>query len=213
MTQLSIGVTGHRDIRPEEENHLRRQVRTFFESLQLRYPGQVMELYSALAEGADTMAAEIALDMGFSLVAVLPMPLAHCQEDFEAPGSLEKFQALLEKADQVFELPAKPGADLRDQDTRSWHYARMGVFISDHCRILLALWDGKDNNALGGTAQVVRYHLGSDMPGFTDSRPDGEPKTPKDNVLVFHIVTSRDRVGGEPLEGLHAGQEYWMGAD
>ena len=77
----------------------------------------------------------------------------------------------------------------------------------DHSDMLLALWDGKDNNALGGTAQVVRYHLGSDMPGFTDERSH---RAQKGDALIYHIVASRDRTGGEPREGLQPGQERWM---
>jgi hypothetical protein len=43
---------------------------------------------------------------------------------------------------------------------------QMGVFISNHCQILLALWDGKPAADPGGTAAVVDYHLTAVMPGY-----------------------------------------------
>lgn len=42
----------------------------------------------------------------------------------------------------------------------------LGVFLCAHCHILVALWDGKDNDKLGGTSQVVRFHLDDVMPGL-----------------------------------------------
>ncbi len=44
-------------------------------------------------------------------------------------------------------------------------YAQAGIFISSHCHILLALWDGHESELLGGTAQVVSFHLQGHMPG------------------------------------------------
>ncbi len=38
-------------------------------------------------------------------------------------------------------------------------HAKAGLFVSSHCHVLLALWDGQESGRLGGTAQVVRFHL------------------------------------------------------
>jgi hypothetical protein len=84
------------------------------------------------------------------------------------------------------------------------------VFISNHCQILLALWDGKDNDSLGGTAQVVRYHLTAVMPGFEDEAPPASLLGDNENDLCYHIVTSRDRPDGDPAAGLEAGKDRWI---
>lgn len=204
MERLSVGVTGHRDIRPGALAGLRSQVRGFFESLGQQHPGQEIELFSALAEGADTIAAEAALELGIALVAVLPLPLEIYSREFGSPQAASLFEELLGKAERTVELPPKAGADLADQDVRSWHYARMGAWLSNHSQVLLALWDGKDNQALGGTAQVVRYHQGHAIPGVAEQPSRAQGKR------VFQIVTGRDRPNGDPATGLEAGEERWL---
>ena len=62
--RLSIGVTGHRDLLPEETENLRGGVRQFLNSLREEFPSLQMQFLSPLAEGADRLAAEVALDLG-----------------------------------------------------------------------------------------------------------------------------------------------------
>ncbi len=208
--RLTVGVTGHRDIAPGEQARLRKEVSDFFESLRKRFPNLPLELLTALAEGADTLVAEVAIEMDVPFTAVLPMPKEQYRTDYTSQAASDSFEALLAKAERVITLPARQGADLQDQEARSWQYAQLGVFLSNHCQILLALWDGKDNDALGGTASVVRYHLTAVMPGFEDELSAASLLADNENDLAFHIVTGRDRPGGAPAEGLEVGQDRWM---
>ena len=41
---------------------------------------------------------------------------------------------------------------------RDLQYERLGSFLAAHSHILLALWDGEYNRAVGGTGQVVDFH-------------------------------------------------------
>jgi hypothetical protein len=208
--RLTVGVTGHRDIAPGEQERLRSEVRAFFEALQIRFPKLPLELLSALAEGADTLAAEVAVEMGIPFTAVLPMPKDQYQTDYGSESAIHHFERLLAQAERVVNLPVRPGADLTDQDARSWQYAQLGVFVSNHCQVLLALWDGKDSDSLGGTAQVLRYHLTAVMPGFEDEMPAASLLADNENDLAFHIVTGRDRPDGAPAAGLEVGSDRWM---
>jgi len=208
--RLTVGITGHRDIAPGEKVRLRKEVRAFFESLQVRFPNLPLELLGALAEGADSLVAEVAVEMGIPFTAVLPMAREEYLVDYDSESAAREFEGLLAKAERIITLPSRPGADLKDQDTRSWHYAQLGVFLSNHCQILLALWDGKDNAALGGTSSVVRYHLTAVMPGFEDEMSAASLLADNENDLAFHIVTGRDRPGGAPADGLEAGKDRWM---
>jgi hypothetical protein len=210
MMRLTVGITGHRDIARAERARLREEVRNFFSSLRTRFPKLPLELLTPLAEGADMLATEVAMEMGIPITVILPMSRSDYITDFESQEAQKAFKKYLALAEHVISLPARPGADLSDSSARSWQYAQLGVFISNHCQILLALWDGKDNDSLGGTAQVVRYHLTAVMPGFEDELPPASLLADNENDLCYHIVTSRDRPGGEPAQGLEPGKDRWM---
>jgi hypothetical protein len=68
----------------------------------------------------------------------------------------------------------------------------MGTFLSAHCHILLAIWDGRPSDALGGTAQVVRFHHDDVMEGFTSNTVESQQMMLDDESdLVYHITCSR----------------------
>src|SRR4051812_36996406 len=76
---LRIGITGHRWISPED-GHVRRLISEAIIELARNIPDQSLvatatgvTLVSALAEGADRIAAHVALDLGARLEVVLPL--------------------------------------------------------------------------------------------------------------------------------------------
>lgn len=208
--RLTVGVTGHRDIAPGEPQRLQVEVRRFFGSLRARFPKLPVELLTPLAEGADMLVTEVAVEMGIPFTAVLPMPEASYAEDFDSPAGRAEFRRMLGLAERAITLPVRPGADLRDPEARNWQYAQLGVFVSNHCQILLALWDGKHANGPGGTAEVVRYHLTAVMPGFEDQLPPASLLSDNENDLAFHLVTRRDQADAEPAVGLEVGRDRWL---
>jgi len=210
LMRLTVGVTGHRDLAPGECERLREEVRKFFASLHSRFPSLPIELLTPLAEGADTLVTGVAVEMEIPYTAILPMGQVDYLADYESELAKEEFGQLLAGAERAVTLPVRPGADLKDPAARSWQYAQLGVFISNHCQILLALWDGKENDSLGGTAQVVRYHLTAVMPGFEDEPPPASLLADNENDLCYHIVTGRSRPDGAPAEGLQAGKDRWI---
>jgi len=170
LPRLYVGVTAHRDLVESEESGLEDRVRAFFSGLQREYPDLPLRLLSPLAEGGDQLVARVALSMDIPLIAVLPMSRRDYEADFKSEEALSSFRSLLTGARQVIELPAASGgppavdAPARARQTQ---YAQVGVFISEHSQVLLALWDGKEGEEFGGTGQVVRYHLGGDMEGIS----------------------------------------------
>ena len=212
---LVVAVTGHRDLVPGEEPEIRARVRAFLQELLTEFPDRGVTVMSALAEGADQLVAEEALELGIPLVAPLPMPRQLYVQDFESVRVRERFDYLLSRAAESFELPITPGntpATIASHGkNRSRQYAQLGVFLSAHCHILLALWDGKLTDDLGGTGQVVRFHHDDVMPGYTPrSAGSGMILTDDESDLVYHIVCSRDRDGGEPTEELQALDWWWF---
>ena len=212
---LVVAVTGHRDLVEAEVSGIRDRVREFLAGLMRDYPERTVTVMTPLAEGADQLAAEVAFDLGLPVIAPLPMSLELYLADFESADSKQRFQALLDSAIEVFELPLVAGNTAEgitaDVDRRALQYAQLGVYLCAHCHILLALWDGKYTDRLGGTGQVVRFHHDDVMPGFT---PEGTTSrlilTDDESDLVYHIVCSRSGPDGAPAPDLQPLSTSWF---
>jgi hypothetical protein len=196
----------------EETAAIEASVEALFKQLSTAFPDLPLELLTPLAEGGDQLAARVALRLGLPIVAVLPMEQSEYEKDFADAGSLAEFRSLLGQAEQVIWLPPAPGNGEPPftAAARDIQYAQLGVFVSNHCQVLLALWDGKPGSKLGGTGQVVNFHLTAVMPGFEADSSPASLLAENENDLVYHIVCSRDRADGEPAAGLKAGQAAWF---
>lgn len=202
MTPLVVGVTSHRDISAREIESIRQRVRDFFAKLQHDFPGLPLVVLSALAEGGDQLVAQEALAVGARLVAPLPLPRDLYAEDFTDPAVRAHFDALCSKA-EIVPLPTlmniPPDAIEVPGGARDRHYAKAGVYIASHSHILLAIWDGTAEGGLGGTAQIVNYHLTGTLPGVIDRRRlTRRVLGGGDESLLYHIVCSRTGAVGEP---------------
>lgn len=208
--QLTVGVTGHRDLLAEEIPVLQEKVRDFFLKLQTDYPDLDLQLITPLAEGSDRLVANVALELGVSLIVPLPMPQADYELDFSSPDSVKSFREILKEA-RIIHLRTlrRTHVNSLSLEDRTRQYAQMGVFISNHSHVLLALWDGKPSPELGGTASVVNYHLTAMMPGFSEAEDSPNLLADNENDLVYHIVCSRNRPDGEPRKDLSPFQTIW----
>ncbi|HEV2272142.1 MAG TPA: hypothetical protein VGR92_22030, partial [Steroidobacteraceae bacterium] len=61
---IVIGVTGHRHLRAQDLPTHREHVCELFTQLRQRYPSTPLRIVTALAEGADRLVAEVALEGG-----------------------------------------------------------------------------------------------------------------------------------------------------
>ena len=210
---LTIGVTGHRDLLADEVPALKQIVRDFFLQLRSDFPDLDLQLISPLAEGSDRLVTDVALELGIDLIVPLPMPQADYEQDFSSTAAVEAFRASLKKA-RIIHLRTLPEAGERvdTSEERDHQYAQLGIFISNHSQVLLALWDGKSSTATGGTASVVNYHLTAVMPGYSMAEDSPNLLADNENDLAYHIVCSRDRSGGQPKEGLQPLQTTWVTA-
>lgn len=145
-----FGVSGHRDLIPSTVPELRRGVETVFASYCAAYPGRRFELLSPLADGADRLAAEVALPHGMRLLVPMPMDQAEYERDFVTAASLDEFRRLLAVADRHWTVVGDSSAT----DTRPQRYANIGDYIARRSHVLILLWDGQQNAKLGGTGWV-----------------------------------------------------------
>jgi hypothetical protein len=178
---LVIGVTGHRDLRDEDVPRLEQEVGAVIAGLRRDYLDGDQDtpiiVLSALAEGADRLVARVALKAGARLIAPLPMPLEEYRLDFEPglkPGNMAEFDALFAQAIAAPVMPLR-GTSLEavrtDRAKRAEQYRAVGIFITQHCHVLLALWDGDAANAAtGGSAEVVGFKR-EGIPLFVSGSP------------------------------------------
>ena len=214
---LVVGVTSHRNLAASEIEPIRQRVREFFAQLKHDFPELPLVVLSALAAGGDQLVAREALAAGAQLVAALPLSPQSYADDFPNAASHAAFADLCQRAD-VVQLPPLPGVSAASLgvhgEARDRQYAQAGVFIASHSHILLAVWDGRESDLLGGTAQVVRYHLSGVMPGLIERRRSTQMLLDQGNEsLIYHIAcsrTDRDGVMQPPLPPLQPLQMRWL---
>jgi hypothetical protein len=164
---LAVGVTGHRaEVLPEGSvPALRQRVGDVLRQIEqggrdlLRKEGPCfaalppkLRFVSPIADGADQIAAEVALELGWELQAVLPFERSAYRASLANHGARERFDALLDRATCLLELPGDAAHSLDA-------YVMTGRATVAHCDVLIAVWDGLPPRGRGGTGEVVQLAL------------------------------------------------------
>lgn len=209
---LVVGITGHRDLRPGDRAALMAQVDAVFGELKTRYlkrePETPIILLSSLAEGADQLVAEVALQHHAILIAPLPMEKDEYLADFVDPrrridpDAEAKFRAMLHRAFAYIELPYH-GQNTRalvasNEDKRAEQYQDVGIFIVRNCHVLIALYNGEDTGLAGGTAEIVKFKregIPLRFSGSINAALDGSEVGP-----VIEIATPRAKPGSREVK-------------
>ena len=179
---IVVGVTGHRDIRPEDRDVLYNAVKQELTALQSRCPHSEIVMQNSLADGADRLCAEVARDLSVPLIAVLPMDRTEYEKDF-SPEAIPAFRSLCDAAEDCFVAPDTERAPASKD--RDFAYRQAGVYAASHAHVLFALWDGAESSASNcGTAAIVRCALDGDF-SPEDSIPLGGC------CPVLHILSPR----------------------
>ncbi|HWW33286.1 MAG TPA: hypothetical protein VNY70_07965 [Steroidobacteraceae bacterium] len=200
-----VGVSGHRDLDPDDSPRLREAVTNFVQRLKAHLPDTDLRLIVGMAQGADLLVAETALGLGVAVEAVLPMPLEQYAADFDPP-TLACLKELLRRPEvRCFELSAgaagaASGPHSREQ--RDAMYANLTDTLIRRSSLLLALWDGRGSDLPGGTADTVLRYLGvrtddnkaSDAVHFVEA-PDQPENTPR---LVYWTPALRSGATDDP---------------
>jgi hypothetical protein len=213
-----IGVTGHRDILPEDVEGARLKSRELLSTIKSSMPATRITVISGLAEGADRIFAEAALALNMSVEAVLPMPLKYYKKDFDDNSSAELDRILDTEAVQCIELPLTPGLDADDktwpEGARNTLYANLSNDLRRRSNLLVALWDGKYKNLPGGTDDTIVKYLDA-IPGNNDAAieltdADGAPLNGE--PLAYWIPTRR--ISSHKLASAVAGEYLpcWLAA-
>lgn len=180
---LTVGITGHIDLRERDRDSLYRAVKGELARLRDRYPHTPLRMLCSLAAGADLLCADAAEELGIPLTAVLPLAVEDYRQDFRE-ADLAKLNRHLDRAETVFTAPAAEAEPA--EPTRDFHYRQAGIYIAEHSHVLLALWDGQADESGCGTAAAVRFALEGDWQPVREM-----PVRSAENSLVVHIRTPR----------------------
>jgi hypothetical protein len=159
-----VGVVGHRSLTVEAAGVAGGVCARVF--TQLARAGRRPAAVSALAEGADTLFARVALALGVPLEAVKPH--GEYLDDFGSSEAQAEFLNVWTRARHRTVMPYRSRSDAAYQAAMQWVAAR-----SD---LLVAVWDGLPSTQIGGTAHTVAY-----------ARSLGRP--------IIHVHSKVERVG------------------
>ncbi|WP_020691790.1 hypothetical protein [Aeromicrobium massiliense] len=139
-TSNRIGVTGHQKL-PRIAAEL------VEERLHEWYPdGLGITVVCSLAEGADSLVADILLCAGAELHAIIPSQ--GYRQTFDEQ-SVETYERLLGQASRVDVL------DFREPSEEA--YLSAGQLMVSTCETLIAVWDGEPSRGVGGTGDIVEF--------------------------------------------------------
>lgn len=116
-----------------------------------------ISLVTALAEGADRIVAEAAVNQGWALNAVLPFAMDAYKASFDAANSHDEFENLIAHAKSVLILPGTT-AD------KASAYQSLGTHLLSLADILVSVWDGGPSEGKGGTTEIITLAMRLGIP-------------------------------------------------
>lgn len=180
---LTVGITGHRTLQEKQLPRITAQVDTVLQIIQKEaeetasmytFP-PLLRLISNLSEGADRLAAERAIKLGWNLQAVLPFPLhsplhardldedARCisrQHLARLCGMAETLIQLDRDIPHAWQFVTPPLHDPNSDHPlasafRQDCYLQAATIVVEQCDILLCLWSGEPQAAVGSTFDTL----------------------------------------------------------
>jgi hypothetical protein len=169
---LSIAVTGHRSeaLGKSGNGELRGRLMAALEMITAtalrthaaqadRFaPGPpALRFVTPLADGADQIAAECALELGYKLHALLPFERESYRAELGNEQARKRFDALLPQCECVLELPG-------NRTSVFDAYVMTSRASVAHGDVLIAVWDGLKPRGRGGTGEVVELAVSRGTP-------------------------------------------------
>ena len=148
LSSLRIGATGHRTLDGRAKALIAAELEGLFSDLagNQSADGQFTAV-SSLAAGADQMFLDAALRHGVPIEVVLPF--ANFSDDFLEEAERDLYERLVSSAASITRLPWRARSN--------GAYLAGGLWVVDHCDVLVAIWNGEKAAGVGGTGDVVGY--------------------------------------------------------
>jgi len=207
---LRIGITGHRRHRLKVPDRTLTQrildvIGLLRRAGKFRSDGQI-EIVSALAEGADEIAARAALKAGCRLTALVPFKPKDYETTFSNKAHKAVFRDLMRKADNRMVLPGS----LRDANAG---YVAVGLEMLNRADIVLTVWDGAPAQGRGGTPDILQAALARKLPIiWIDATKDLAPRLLQRNAFgpcprLEHVAQRAQRLHLRRISELCAATE------
>jgi hypothetical protein len=161
---IAVGVTGHRLGRLEESAiaDISRRADLVLRAI-MAAGGDVapasFRLVTGLADGADSIVADRALALGWTLNVVLAFERDDFACDFAEGEARVAHEKRLAGAEAVFALPGR-----RDEAGSGAAYERVGRTVLAQSDLLIAVWDNEPARGPGGAAQIAAEAVLQNMP-------------------------------------------------
>lgn len=154
---LIVGVVGHRDIDLKTANEIRKNFENLMKQYRARFEDTPILVLTSLAAGADQLAAQSALEVeGVHLGTLVPFEVKEYRNTFERIEDLNNFDFLVSKSIFTYDTSIARGDTCDELDQKFRNNTR---FLANHSDLLVAFWDGRATNLVGGTADTVYYKL------------------------------------------------------
>lgn len=159
-TYYKIGISGHRDLLPAQKEENLVILKGHLLKVQREQQNRPLLILTPLAEGADRLIAQVALELGIPYDVILPMPLKLYCNDF-SPASKKEFMHYLKYARTIETIPLYAGNThelIATYSTfRNFQYRQVGRTIVEKTQEMIIMSDGTDNQQMGGTADIMNY--------------------------------------------------------
>ena len=157
---LVIGLIGHRNIEPEELKRVQEEFDDSIGGLLSKYRNTEVLVLTSLADGADRLAHSSRHRDRMKIVGVLPFTLDEYRKDFESTDSINAFESILSKCDQIVIRGSQySSSELARSEIRAKAYGETAEWLVGNSKILYAVWDGNFTGKVGGTGETIRKSI------------------------------------------------------
>jgi hypothetical protein len=156
---LRVGITGHIGLDPAQMAKLEAGIERAVQLIADAFPDRLLTVFSPLAVGSDRLVARALLRReGARLIGVLPVPPEDYvndfgpsddhREDYQGAELRQEFRHWLSER-AIETIVMSPSA------TRDEAYQKTGYYIAGYSDVMVAVWDGREAQGQGGTAEIV----------------------------------------------------------
>jgi len=145
---MRVGATGHQNLPRESIPRIAHDLRE-----QLAHEPELVGV-SSLSAGADQLFASSVLSLGEQLEIVIPSD--GYESTFDEPSTVRQYRLFLRRATVVHQLAFHEPSEIA--------FLEAGKEVVKRSDRLIAIWDGKPAQGLGGTADIVAYAKGRGVP-------------------------------------------------
>ena len=162
---MAIGFTGHRKL--PDESKSRASILKFLQDFKAKTEKTIYGVSSAAA-GGDLLFAESCLQIGLPVRILLPAPKEQFRKDFD-DATWSRAESVMQRAMSVEVIGGG--------ETKEERYYECGAETVQQSQMLLALWDGKPSQGLGGTEEIFTYAKNQGRPVVWIQSETGEVQT------------------------------------